>query len=88
MTAYSHLNADTEVFDFKGSRKPLWACGLSKMSLKAMSEGWESYTAFVRENQGAKMSFRAVKCYSWQKAREVAKADLAFPWRRGLEFWM
>jgi hypothetical protein len=88
MIPYSSINADSEAFSFKGGRKPMWGCGLKRMEPRAMREGWELYTAFVGANPGAKMSFTAVECYSWHKAREVADEESAFPWRTEVDFWV
>lgn len=55
MVPYSRIDADADVFNFKGGRKPMWACGLAKMSPVAMREGWELYTSFVSVMLGGRL---------------------------------
>jgi hypothetical protein len=57
MVPFSLLNADGDIFNFKGGRKPMWACGLSRICPEAMREGWDLYSAFRGATRGGEDEF-------------------------------
>jgi hypothetical protein len=80
-TPYNEINRPSREVCVKGGRKPTFSVSLEKLDLEKTKEIWNLWVAFTAKYDDSKRSIVLVENYGYEKTREVAGEETAFPHR-------
>jgi hypothetical protein len=80
-TPYNEMNRVSNDACVKGGRKPMFSVGLETLDLERTKEIWSLWIGFTAKYDDAKRCVVLVENYGYEKTREVAEEETAFPHR-------